>query len=50
MTLSTPERWDRLLLVLAWAYYWLNVAGWYTASFPVIVELSNDGVGMRGLE
>jgi hypothetical protein len=22
----------------------------YTASFPVIVELSNDGVGMRGLE
>ena len=28
VTLSTPERWDRLLLVFAWAYYWLNVAGW----------------------
>jgi hypothetical protein len=28
VTLSTPERWDRLWLVFAWAYYWLNVAGW----------------------
>lgn len=28
VTLSTPERWDRLLLVFAWAYYWLNIAGW----------------------
>ncbi len=28
VTLSTPERWDRMLLVFAWAYYWLNVAGW----------------------
>ena len=26
--LGTPERWDRLWLVFAWAYYWLNVAGW----------------------
>ncbi len=28
VTLSTPERWDRMLLVFAWAYYWLNAAGW----------------------
>jgi hypothetical protein len=28
VTLGTPERWDRMLLVFAWAYYWLNVAGW----------------------
>ena len=27
VTLSTPERWDRMLLVFAWAYYWLNIAG-----------------------
>ncbi len=27
--LGTPERWDRLLLIFAWAYYWLNVAGWH---------------------
>ena len=26
--LGTAERGDRLGLVLAWAYYWLNVAGW----------------------
>lgn len=26
--LGTAERWDRLWLVFAWAYYWLNVAGW----------------------
>ncbi len=27
--LSTPERWDRLLLVFAWAYYWLiSPNGW----------------------
>lgn len=26
--LTTPERWDRLLLIFAWAYYWLNVGGW----------------------
>ena len=26
--LGTPERWDRLLLVFAWAYYGLNVGGW----------------------
>ena len=25
--LGTPERWDRLFLVFAWAYYWLNVGG-----------------------
>ncbi|PSR33270.1 MAG: hypothetical protein C7B46_10555 [Sulfobacillus benefaciens] len=28
VTLSTPKRWDRLLLAFARAYYWLNVAGW----------------------
>ena len=28
VTLGTPERWNRLLLIFAWAYYWLNVAGW----------------------
>ncbi len=28
VTLSTPEWWDRLLLVFAWAYYWRNIAGW----------------------
>lgn len=26
--LSTAARWDRLWLVFAWSYYWLNVAGW----------------------
>lgn len=26
--LGTAARWDRLWLVFAWAYYWLNVAGW----------------------
>ena len=26
--LGTPERWDRLFLAFAWAYYWLNVGGW----------------------
>ena len=26
--LGTPERWDRLLWVFAWAYYELNVGGW----------------------
>ena len=26
--LGTADRWDRLWLVFAWAYYWLNVAGW----------------------
>ena len=26
--LGTAERRDRLWLVFAWAYYWLNVAGW----------------------
>ena len=26
--LGTPERWDRLLWVFAWAYYGLNVGGW----------------------
>ncbi len=25
---GTAQRWDRLWLVFAWAYYWLNVAGW----------------------
>ena len=25
---GTAERWDRLWLIFAWAYYWLNVAGW----------------------
>lgn len=29
--LGTPERWDRLRLIFAWAYYWLNVVGWKTA-------------------
>ena len=28
VTLSTPERWDRMLLGFAWAYYGWNVAGW----------------------
>ena len=28
VTLSTPARWDRLLLIFACAYYWLNIAGW----------------------
>ena len=26
--LGTSDRWDRLWLVFAWAYYWLNIAGW----------------------
>ena len=26
--LGTASRWDRLWLVFAWSYYWLNVAGW----------------------
>ncbi|MDA8195205.1 MAG: hypothetical protein M0Z53_14620, partial [Thermaerobacter sp.] len=26
--LGTASRWHRLWLVFAWAYYWLNVAGW----------------------
>lgn len=26
--LGTAARWDRLWLVFAWSYYWLNVAGW----------------------
>ncbi len=26
--LGTTERWDRMWLVFARAYYWLNVGGW----------------------
>lgn len=26
--LGTADRWDRLWLIFAWAYYWLNVVGW----------------------
>lgn len=26
--LGTAARWDRLWLVFAWSYYWLNIAGW----------------------
>ena len=25
---GTADRWDRMGLVFAWAYYWLNVGGW----------------------
>lgn len=38
--LGTAERWDRLWLVFAWAYYWLNVAGW-------VVEASGDARAWR---
>ena len=25
---GTADGWDRMWLVFAWAYYWLNVGGW----------------------
>lgn len=28
MKLGTADRWDRMWLIFAWAYYWLNVGGW----------------------
>lgn len=38
--LTAPERWNRLWLVFAWAYYWLNVAGY-------IVEQRGEDRKMR---
>jgi len=38
--LGTADRWDRIVLVFAWAYYWLNIDGW------VVEHLGEDGTGV----
>lgn len=40
MKLVMADRWDRLWPVFAWAYYWLNVAGWDGEVSPFIGGLT----------